>query len=201
MFYTKNFEIYLLETVGDRFRKERHLTAFDFFCIVSWKANRAKSKMAKRLLKIGKKKGCDSLEATVKCLTGGLADKASREDRLRWLWMDWKIRLPMASAILSILFPKEFTIYDYRVCKSLDDRGKDFLSLGNRGPPGNFKRLWDDYESYLREVKAFKYPSELLIRDDDLREMDRFLWGKSFYDQLQTEVKEEFRKSITKAEV
>jgi len=32
-----------------RFEQEGYLLAFDFFCIVIWKANRAKSKIAKRL--------------------------------------------------------------------------------------------------------------------------------------------------------
>jgi hypothetical protein len=51
-------ETYLFETVHSRFHEQGFLSAFDFFCIIIWKANRAKSKIAKRLLA----KGHDSLE-------------------------------------------------------------------------------------------------------------------------------------------
>lgn len=45
-------EQYLFDVVSARFQTVGTLSAFDFFCIVIWKANRAKSKVAKRLLKI-----------------------------------------------------------------------------------------------------------------------------------------------------
>jgi hypothetical protein len=45
-----DLETYLFETVSPRFAEEHSLTAFDFFCIVIWKANRAKSKIARRLV-------------------------------------------------------------------------------------------------------------------------------------------------------
>ena len=44
-------ERYLFDVVSPRFQREHELSAFDFFCIVIWKANRAKSKIAKRLLR------------------------------------------------------------------------------------------------------------------------------------------------------
>ena len=45
-----DLETYLFEDVRRRFHAERSLSAFDFFSIVIWKANRAKSKIAHRLL-------------------------------------------------------------------------------------------------------------------------------------------------------
>ena len=33
---------------------------------------------------------------------------------------DWKLRLPTASAVLTVLYPEDFTVYDQRVCKMLD---------------------------------------------------------------------------------
>ena len=37
-----NLERYLFEEVTKKFKEEGQLGAFDFFCIVMWKANRAK---------------------------------------------------------------------------------------------------------------------------------------------------------------
>ena len=51
--YLKYFdrEQYLFDDVRSRFHDEHSLGAFDFFSIVIWKANRAKSKIARRILK------------------------------------------------------------------------------------------------------------------------------------------------------
>ncbi len=112
-----NLETYLFETVRSRFNDQGHLSAFDFFCIMIWKANRAKSKVAKKLLA----KGYDTLDGAVYDLTQGLSNLSSPEDRLRylWDWGGWEFYLPMASAILTVLYPDDFTVYDVRVCTSL----------------------------------------------------------------------------------
>jgi len=47
-----NLEEYLFQDVGPRFRKTDTLSVEDFFCIVIWKANRAKTKLRKNYLKI-----------------------------------------------------------------------------------------------------------------------------------------------------
>jgi hypothetical protein len=46
----QDFESYLFEDVHRRFQEDGSIGAFDFFAIVIWKANRAKSKVAQRLL-------------------------------------------------------------------------------------------------------------------------------------------------------
>ncbi len=50
--YLKYFDRahYLFEDVHQRFHTEHSLGAFDFFTIIIWKANRAKSKIALKLL-------------------------------------------------------------------------------------------------------------------------------------------------------
>jgi hypothetical protein len=48
-----NPEFYLLDIEEPRFKRQGYLDAFDFFRIVLWKANRAKSKIAKKL-QVGK---------------------------------------------------------------------------------------------------------------------------------------------------
>lgn len=92
-------------------------------------------------------------------------------------------RLPMASAILTVLFPDSFTVYDVRVCDVIHERGFNFHSLtGRKFSEG----LWDDYMAYINAVSATA-PKEYSLRDKD-----RFLWGKSFYEQLITDIKNNF---------
>jgi len=171
-----DLESYLLNTVKERFQKDRCLSAFDFFCIVIWKSNRAKSKIAKKLLE----KGYETLDDAAKALTSGLAEQSSNKERLRYLVEEWGLRLPMASAVLTILYPEDFTVYDARVCEALND----FHNLDNITP---FDRMWSSYEDYLRAVKQ-NSPDGLT-----LREKDRYLWGRSFHGQLCQDISNGFR--------
>ena len=173
-------ESYLLDTVRSRFSKEGELSAFDFFCIVVWKANRAKSKVAKSLLEHG-----SDLDAVVRELTRGLAKQPGAKDRLRYLIEDWQFHLPMASTVLAILYPDEFTIYDVRVCDTL---GR-FHNLVNRT---KFENLWVGYEAFKRTVEE-SAPESLSLRDKD-----RYLWGKSFHAQLVNDIARGFKPKTDK---
>src|SRR5271168_4753043 len=114
-FYT--LESYLFNTVHRRFAEQGFLGAFDFFCIVIWKANRAKTKVAKRLLGNTQR----TLDEVVVELTKAIAAKETPKEKMRLLMFgDIRFRLPMASAILTVLYPDEFTVYDYRVCDTLN---------------------------------------------------------------------------------
>ena len=75
----------------------------------------------------------------------------------------WGFRLPMASAILMVFWPDQFTVYDAWVCDEL----RDFQWLTNRSP----ERVWEGYCAY-REAVRRAAPSPL-----SLREKDRFLLG------------------------
>ena len=112
-------------------------------------------------------------------LTQGLACLPDPKERLRYLWGDWGLRLPMASAILTVLYPDDFTIYDTRVCDAI----KGFHSTGSRS---DFERLWAEYVDFRAAVEQAA-PKALSLRDKD-----RYLWGKSFYDQLRRDVEREF---------
>ena len=170
-----DLEPYLLDRVRPRFVQQGYLSAADFFCIVIWKANRAKSKIAKKLLA----SGYEDLDGAVRALTNGLAQQPNAKERLRYLWQDWELRLPMASAILAILFPDEFTVYDERVCGALGA----FRYLKNRV---NFENLWHGYQEFKRAVEESTPP------DLSLRDKDRYLWGKSFYEQLKRDIDRRF---------
>ncbi len=149
----------------------RHLTSF---CIVIWKANRAKSKIAKRLLE---HEGVVNLEDGTRKLTGEIAKKDSPEARLNVLMEEWGFLLPMASAVMTVLYPDEFTVYDYRVREQVGCR--DLSTLDG-------KKLWSEYEAFKRRVEE-NAPSDLCLRDKD-----RFLSGKSFHDQLKADIEGHF---------
>jgi hypothetical protein len=97
---------------------------------------------------------------------GALSSAKTAKERLGLLMREWGLRLPMASAILTVLYPDEFTVYDYRVCEELNISYKDTTFSDN---------CWSEYQSYKSEVVK-NTPSDFALRD-----RDRYLWGKSFW--------------------
>lgn len=178
-----NLESYVLTDVRDSFVRDGYLTAFDFFCIVIWKANRAKTKIAQRLLRYN-----PDLEQGVKALTSKIFSEADDKQKLKILIKDYKFRLAMSSAILSLLYPDNFTVYDVRVCETLTD----FKRLGDIT---NFEDIWSGYQKYTNCVKKY------LPENKSLRDKDRFLWGKSFYEQLSNDLKTNFKRNDNRKEV
>jgi hypothetical protein len=177
-------ERYLFDVVTPTFQRNGRLDAFDFFCIVIWKANRAKSRVALKLL------ACDSegrkdLDAIVGDLTSTIYKATPDKERMRILCERWKFRLPMASAILTVLYPETFTVYDVRVC---DELGKHH-GIQDKS---KFDDLWAGYCEYLENVRN----SELSILT--LRDKDRVLWAKSFESQLREDISALFSKDRTR---
>jgi hypothetical protein len=166
-----DLESYLFDTIGPRFRRVGSISAFDFFCIIIWKANRAKSKVARRLLS----KGASSLEEAVRDLSRAISAQPNAKERLALLRLEWSFRLPMSTAILSVFYPDEFTVYDVRVCEVL----RDFEKLDNMS---RFDDVWAGYLSYRSAVQKAAPP------DLSLRDQDRWLWAKSFVQQLQRDI-------------
>lgn len=171
-----NLENYILTEVRENFTTAGYLSAYDFFCIIIWKANRSKTKIAQRLLKYN-----PDIEQSVKDLTHKLYVAKENKDKFRVLIEEYCFRLPMSSAILSMLYPEIFTVYDARVT----DTFTRFKGLDNTT---NFERLWLGYIDYIEVVKLYD-PQGLSLRDKD-----RYLWGKSFYNQLNNDLLSEFQK-------
>ena len=145
-----------------------------------WKANRAKSKIAKKLLTAFKGM---TLDDAVLELTKGIAAQETPAEKLRFMLSGkTPFALPMATAILSVLYPEEFTIYDRRVCEVLGN----FSKLKNIT---KFAKLWDGYVEFKRAVES-RAPKGLSLRDKD-----RYLWGMSFANQLRSDVANGFSKS------
>jgi hypothetical protein len=143
-FYDANIESYLLTEVRKRFEESGEIGLLDFCFILYWKSARTVPHHKRRL----RERAGGSLACAVKQIAKGLYDATDSKDRLRLLMNDWGFRLPKATAILTLLFPEGFTVYDKRVCKLLTD----FHELQERRFTD---RLWD-----------------------------RYLWGKSFYEQI-----------------
>lgn len=170
-----DLETYIFGEVSTRFQREHALPAFDFFCIVIWKANRAKSKVAKRMLSYGH----PDLETAVDALLAQVSDARDAKGRLAVLISLWGFRLPMASAILTVLYPNDFTIYDVRVCEALG-------AFGNVGNKSSFDAMWAGYAAFVERVRS-EVPDESSLRDKD-----RYLWGMSFANQLRRDVAARF---------
>jgi hypothetical protein len=158
-----DLEGYLFREVSAQFKKYKRLSAFDFFCIVIWKSNRSKSLVAKRLLAHGH----GDLESAVAAITSDIGSAQSNKERLKALIETWGFRLPIASAILTVLFPDDFTVYDVRVCGVL----RDFEDAQDKT---QFEALWERYSEYVTKVR------ESVPEASSLRDKDRYLWGQSF---------------------
>jgi hypothetical protein len=177
MDYLKLYDLekYLFDVVRANFERDRKLKAFDFFCIIIWKANRTKSIIAKKLLEKDGNRRKD-LDAIVGDMTKSLAETDLEKEKMRILIEKWGFRLSIASAILSVLWPDKFTVYDVKVCEQL---GGDYKSIQDKT---RFEDLWNRYNRYVEAVQNM-VPEVAILRDKD-----RILWAKSFENQLTKDI-------------
>lgn len=154
-------EDYLFREVRKNFQKQRYLTPEEFFCIVIWKSNRAKTAIKRKLLKIGR------LDDIIRKLTEDIYNNKGMA-KLDILKSKWRFNLPMATAILTVLYPTVFTIKDVRVLRQL--KMEDF---------NGSKKYFDEFLPKVKEASVQKR----------LRDKDRELWGKSFYEDLEKFIK------------
>ena len=173
-----NLESYLFNEVANNFQNRGYLITEEFFCIIIWKANRAKSKIARKFDNEA------SLDIAIKKLTSSIYKSTTNKSKLAILINDYGFYLPMASAILSVLYQDEFSIYDIRVCDVLKEKYNTdkYHKLKN----WTFERLWVAYEDYLQKTLEVSGKS-------NYREADKYLWSKSFYEQLKNDIGRNFR--------
>jgi hypothetical protein len=163
------------DCLSKKYHKDGYLNAEDFFCILIWKANRAKSNHAKRLLHLNPNQ---DLETICINLTTKLFELDNDEERFNLLKSEnYQFRLPTISAIMAVYNPNEFSIYDYRACDVLKEYGLDFNTVNN----------WKQYNKYNNAVK------NNVIQYENLRDKDRYLWGRSFYNELVAGIKKGFK--------
>lgn len=172
-----DLESYLFATVHERFHREGKLDAFDLMSIVIWKAERAKSRIANRLIR---KVQTGSLKDAAERFTRELFEARTAQERLIIAMEGWELYLPMASAILSVLWPEEFTVFDFRACEQLGEFG----NLKNL----NTRKLWPEYLRY-REAVIRAVPE-----CSSLRDKDRVLWARSAARHLVEDIDRNFAK-------
>lgn len=165
--YKKYYDLenYVFNEVRKNFLKRKYLTAQEFFCIIIWKANRAKTKIKKKL------SITNSISKNVKKITEQIFKANNANDKLDILLKKWNFGMPMATAILSALYPDKFTVYDYRV--------REQLKLKNIYSSKGY------FSYFLPKIQA-----EARKNGVSLRETDKELWGKSFFEDLEKMLKE-----------
>jgi hypothetical protein len=160
-------EEYLFKEVHAYFRETKTLTSEKFFAIVIWKSNRAKTNVLAGISRYGK-----STEELMLHVA-----EATPLDKVKVLADIDGIGIPIASAILTVCYPEEYTVVDYRACATL----ATLLEVDNKLLQ---KRLGGDPasspEAYLKYVERCQ--EEARKRGLDLRTFDRMLWGFDFYE-------------------
>jgi hypothetical protein len=188
LYLLEDLEKYLFYQVRNSFQNNGRIDAFDFFCIIIWKANRAKTAIAKKIREKGKlKRGIDNLDILCRSITEEIYKKHNDpEEQLRYLLKEWGFRLPTASSILTVFYPDYFTVYDTRVCGTFPEfRNLDNLSASK------IETKIDKYFEFVNRVREYAgYPRN----DMSLRDKDRYLWGKSFHDDLEKDIRDGFPK-------
>lgn len=157
-----SLEDYLFNDVHKNFQKRGHLTPEEFFAIVIWKSNRAKTNV---------KRGIKKSKKTIHSITSEVFQAKTPEQKLTVLTSIPSIGIPMASAILTVCYPDDFTVADYRACAALKNLGEEII--------GNPTAKISTYFEYLEKCKklARKY-------NFSLRNFDRILWAKDFYEGM-----------------
>lgn len=158
-----DLETYLFQTVHPRFAAAGTLSEHDFFAIVIWKSNRAKTRV---------KRGLKEARLSVADLMAQLTSASTAAEKVNALLQVQGIGLPMASAILTVCFPTEFSVLDYRSWAVLQDMGVVGSLQGKPNTVGA-------YLQYCQVCRALAAQHGLALRD-----LDRALWAKSWEDDL-----------------
>ncbi|MFG1341351.1 thiamine phosphate synthase [Xanthobacter autotrophicus] len=154
----------LFPRIHDAFKTGDNIDPIDFYTILVWKASRAKTYHRDRIERISEAK---SIYMSVDKIINQLRLARDDKSRLSILMDNWKFYLPTATAILSVFYPDDFTIYDRRVCREVG------LSYDLDKKCGLKKELWSSYQAFIIKVMA-AVPDAVSLRD-----ADRVLWGRS----------------------
>ena len=169
-----NLERYLFEEVKQRFHESGELSSLDFFLILHWKSPRARTKARDRLKNIVR----GSFDQETKEIAMSLHQAPDSEERLKILMQRWQFRLPTATAILTVLYPDDFTIYDVRVRDVIG-----FDPIKETYSEADWPQTWDAYIGFKKRVIE-EAPSSLSLRDKD-----RHLWGKSLSNKIEHDLR------------
>jgi len=151
-----DLETYLFQDVHEKFERGEPVSEFDFYCIIYWKRNASKTNI---------KKGLDKLRTKPWQLLRQVEAAGGPKQKLKVLRKVSGIGIAIASAILAVCYPDEYTVVDSYVLKMLKERG----------------HLSDDsmtesrYLEYNQKCKTWSRKLGI-----SLRRMDRLLWTKAW---------------------
>ncbi len=165
-----NPETRIFPALAESFATTGKLDPLGLYVILDWKSPRARTKHRSRLIRIA-----GSFNSAVDQIGAELHAAASPEQRLGLLLTKWDFLPPTASAILAILYPDTFTIYDIRVCNTLGG----FHNLAYMAWSPTF---WKEYQRYVGAVR------DAASQGLSLRDCDRWLWGQNKRDTLVNEL-------------
>jgi len=154
-----NLEDYLFGTVSARFQADGTLNAYDFFAIVIWKSNRTKTKI---------RDGLNDPGRSVEELMRDVHQARTPEAKVEVLLPVRGIGISIASAILTVCYPKEFTVLDWRAWETLQEWEVE-------GLPERYPGKSEEYVQYCQACKRLAEQQNLSLRD-----LDRALWGRSW---------------------
>lgn len=160
----------MFPAIAQSFADTGILDPLALYVILDWKASRARTRHRSRLAGMA-----GSFTAAVKEIAADLHAATGPEQQLGLLLTKWGFRLPTASAILTVLYPNIFTIYDIRVCDTL----QAFHQLSSMKWSS---AAWREYQRFLGAVRDAA-PQGLSLRD-----CDRWLWGKDKCESLRNEI-------------
>jgi hypothetical protein len=169
-------ENYLFEEVQRNFQKSGHLKPEEFFAIIIWKRAASKTKIKDSLIDLlDEGKTVESITADV------FKNKNHRLKQLNLLTDINQIGVSIASAILTVCYPDDFTIVDVRACASLQRP-----PFNVEGFPYEKFLLKDEstkklYLEYVDTCKALAAKKGLRLRD-----FDRVLFGMDLWDEPKT---------------
>jgi hypothetical protein len=130
-------------------------------------------------------KSTDSdLDKISRNISSDIAKAKTEKEKMKVLILDWGFKIAIASAILTILYPDIFTIYDYRAAEQVGEGEK--LKRKTK-----FEDIWSGYVEFRNKVAAVSHGGSL-------REKDHYLFGKSRMDDLTKDLKNEFAENNKK---
>src|SRR3989344_4882981 len=162
-------ENYLFGEVHDNFQKNGYLNAEEFFAIIIWKRAASKTKIKDQLILSGK---------TIEGITSDIfKNKNDRRKQLDLLADIKQVGISIASAVLTVCYPDEFTIVDVRACASL----KREFHIPDYFPYDKYFTSKDNktrnlYLAYVNKCKELRKQTEF-----NLRNFDRVLFGQDLY--------------------
>jgi hypothetical protein len=142
----------LLRETSPRVRERGYLEPFEFFEICEWKSTRTKTLVRRntpdQVTEVSRIAfSCsEDLSPSVLCLLVG-------------------VRIPTASAILSIWDPRRFTVYDVRVCDALPTLDHALLTVDS------ISKAISSYRVYVELTRAVAKSLGISLRD-----LDKTLW-------------------------